>query len=74
MHRVDAYSMIRRRTAEAGFKIELGCHVFRATGITAYLGRAARSKTRRPRITSAEIDPGCTGAGRSVRGRNEMGK
>jgi hypothetical protein len=29
--------MIRRRTAEAGFKGKLGCHVFRATGITAYL-------------------------------------
>ena len=37
MHRVDAYRMIRRRTAEAGFKGKLGCHVFRATGITAYL-------------------------------------
>ena len=37
MDRVDAYSMIRRRTAEAGFEIKLGCHVFRATGITAYL-------------------------------------
>jgi len=37
MHRVDAYQMIRRRTAEAGFKIKLGCHVFRAPGITAYL-------------------------------------
>jgi hypothetical protein len=37
MHRVDAYQMVRRRTAEAGFKIKLGCHVFRATGITAYL-------------------------------------
>jgi site-specific recombinase XerD len=37
MNRVDAYGMIRRRTAEAGFKIKLGCHVFRATGITAYL-------------------------------------
>jgi integrase/recombinase XerD len=37
MDRVDAYSMIRRRTAEAGFKIKLGCHVFHATGITAYL-------------------------------------
>ena len=37
MHRVDAYQMIRRRTVEAGFKIKLGCHVFRATGITAYL-------------------------------------
>ena len=37
MHRVDAYRMIRRRTAEAGFKQKLGCHVFRATDITAYL-------------------------------------
>lgn len=37
MHRVDAYRMIRRRTAEAGFKVKLGCHTFRATGLTAYL-------------------------------------
>jgi hypothetical protein len=41
MHRVDADEMVRRRTAEAGFKIKLGCHVFRATGITAYLEEAA---------------------------------
>jgi site-specific recombinase XerC len=37
MHRVDAYRMIRRRAAETGFEVKLGCHVFRATGITAYL-------------------------------------
>jgi integrase/recombinase XerD len=37
MHRVDAYQMVRRRTTEAGLKGKLGCHVFRATGITAYL-------------------------------------
>src|SRR5271168_150347 len=37
MNRIDAYRMIRRRTADAGFKRKLGCHVFRATGITAYL-------------------------------------
>jgi site-specific recombinase XerC len=37
LNRVDAYRMIRRRTAEAGLKGKLGCHVFRATGITAYL-------------------------------------
>jgi len=37
IHRVDAYEMVRRRTAEAGYKVKLGCHVFRATGITAYL-------------------------------------
>jgi hypothetical protein len=29
MNRVDAYRMIRRRAAEAGFKQKLGCHVFR---------------------------------------------
>jgi integrase len=37
MHRVDAYQMVRRRTAEASLEGKLGCHVFRATGITAYL-------------------------------------
>jgi integrase/recombinase XerD len=37
MHRIDAYQMVRRRTAEAGLNGKLGCHVFRATGITAYL-------------------------------------
>jgi hypothetical protein len=37
VNRIDAYRMVRRRTAEAGFKVKLGCHVFRATGITAYL-------------------------------------
>ena len=37
MHRIDAYRMVRRRAAEAGFRQKLGCHVFRATGITAYL-------------------------------------
>ena len=37
MHRVDAYQMVRRRTAEAGLKRKLGRHVFRPTGIS-YLG------------------------------------
>ena len=37
MHRVDAYQMVRRRTTEAGLNGKLGCHMFRATGITAYL-------------------------------------
>jgi hypothetical protein len=37
MQRVDAYRIVRRRPAEAGFKQKLGYHVFRATGITAYL-------------------------------------
>jgi hypothetical protein len=37
MHRIDACQMVRRRTAEAGLNGKLGCHVFGATGITAYL-------------------------------------
>ena len=37
MHRVDAYRMIQRRATELGMGIKVGCHTFRATGITAYL-------------------------------------
>ena len=37
MHRIDAYRMIQRRAAEIGLKVKIGCHTFRATGITAYL-------------------------------------
>jgi integrase len=37
MHRVDAYLMIQRRAAELGMRVKIGCHTFRATGITAYL-------------------------------------
>jgi integrase len=34
----DAWRMIRKRAAAAGIAEEIGCHTFRATGITAYLG------------------------------------
>jgi integrase len=37
MHRVDVWRMIRRRVADAGMPVKIGCHTFRATGITAYL-------------------------------------
>jgi integrase/recombinase XerD len=37
MNRIDAYRMIRRRAADAGFRVRINCHTFRATGITAYL-------------------------------------
>jgi site-specific recombinase XerD len=37
MHRVDAWRMIQRRSADLGMRIKIGCHTFRATGITAYL-------------------------------------
>jgi site-specific recombinase XerD len=37
MSQVDAWRMIRRRAKTAGIKAPIGCHTFRATGITAYL-------------------------------------
>ena len=55
MNRIEAYRMIRRRTAKAGFKIKLGCHVFRATGIAGFTSRrAARSSDAK--VTAALLD------------------
>ena len=37
MHRNDAFRMIKRRARRAEISSTIGCHTFRATGITAYL-------------------------------------
>jgi site-specific recombinase XerD len=37
MNRIDAWRMIQRRAAGLGMMVRIGCHTFRATGITAYL-------------------------------------
>jgi site-specific recombinase XerD len=37
MTQPDAWLMIRRRAIAAGISAPIGCHTFRATGITAYL-------------------------------------
>jgi site-specific recombinase XerD len=37
MNRVDAWRMIQRRAADLGTRVKIGCHTFRATGITTYL-------------------------------------
>ena len=37
MAQADAWRMIRRRAVAAGIAAPIGCHTFRATGITAYL-------------------------------------
>src|SRR5208283_6056782 len=37
MNRVDAWRMVQRRAADLGTRVRIGCHTFRATGITAYL-------------------------------------
>jgi integrase/recombinase XerD len=38
----DVWRMIRRRAAQASIQTEIGCHTFRATGITAYLKNGGR--------------------------------
>ena len=35
--RENVYHMIQRRAKDAGIETALGCHTFRATGITVYL-------------------------------------
>lgn len=37
MSQVDVYRMVRRRAEQAGIDTKIGCHTFRATGITEYL-------------------------------------
>ena len=37
MSQADVYRMIRRRATDAGIETRIGCHSFRATGITEYL-------------------------------------
>jgi integrase len=56
MNRVDAYRMVGRRAADAGFKIKLGCHVFRATGITAHLERGGTLENA-PALAAHESPP-----------------
>ncbi len=38
----DVHRMIRKRAQAAGIETEIGCHTFRATGITAYLKNGGR--------------------------------
>ena len=37
MRTADAWAMVRRRAEDAGIETAIGCHTFRATGITNYL-------------------------------------
>jgi integrase/recombinase XerD len=42
MQRGDVWYMVRRRAAGAGIETAIGCHTFRATGITDYLTNGGR--------------------------------
>jgi hypothetical protein len=44
MKQSDAWLMIRCRAAAAGIDAPIGCHIFRATGITAYLANGGELK------------------------------
>jgi integrase/recombinase XerD len=46
MWQQDAYRMIQRRAADAGIKTRISNHIFRATGITAYLKNNDRWRPR----------------------------
>jgi integrase/recombinase XerD len=42
LSRTDVWYMVRRRAANAGIETAIGCHTFRATGITDYLTNGGR--------------------------------
>jgi len=42
MSRTDVWCMVRRRVSDAGIETAIGCHTFRATGITDYLTNGGR--------------------------------
>jgi integrase len=67
MSQADVYRMIRRRAASALVITKMGCHSFRATGITEYLrsGGKLRSLSRWP-ITKARARQACTLGARTV--------
>ena len=58
MSQPDAWRMIRRRAAAAGIAAEIGCHTFRATGITACLSNGGALE--RAQETAAHGSPRTT--------------
>ena len=52
----DDRALARRRALAAGIETEIGCHTFRATGMTAYLrnGGDSRSHSKWPRMNLRE--------------------
>jgi site-specific recombinase XerD len=42
MSRTDIWYMVRRRASDAGIETHIGCHTFRATGLTDYLTNGGR--------------------------------
>jgi integrase len=76
MNRVDAWRMIQRRAADLGTHVKVGCHTFRATGITLEAGVAlenaqAMAAHESPRDRGARrSSPLSTSAGSAIRARS----
>jgi integrase/recombinase XerD len=51
MHENDVLRMIKKRAVAAGIPATIGCHTFRATGITAYLKRGHDRKSSADRCS-----------------------
>jgi len=75
MSQPDAWRMIRRRASAAGIAAEIGCHTFRATGITAYLSNGGALEHAQEMAAHADPqdlgDPG--GKARSSHRRGKLG-
>ena len=53
----DVHGMIRRRAKEAGIETLIGCHTFRATGITMYLQNGGPLEIPTARAICRTFDP-----------------
>ena len=54
----DVWRMVRRRAGKAGIKTRIGCHSFRATGITNYLEHKGTLDVNQPYCLHCQIYPG----------------
>ncbi len=71
MNPVDVWRMIQRRAAKFGIKVRIGCHTFRATGITTYL--EAGGSLEHARAMAAHVSPRTTRLYAPVRSRQTPG-
>jgi integrase/recombinase XerD len=54
--RTDVWYMVRRRAADAGIGTAIGCHIFRATGITDYPTNGGRIEVAQRMATGFMTD------------------
>ncbi len=57
MGQADVYRMIRHRAIDAGIETKIGCHSFRATGITEYLRNGGKLEVAQQMANHGSPDP-----------------